>query len=280
MWIELHDTAVDHPKIKKASRDCDVIVPHFVGLLVTLWTWTLRFAPDGDLESFSRGEIEVAVGWDGVPGKFVAACIKNRLLDETEDGLCVHDWDDYSGSLKAAKRAREYRKRKKSSKASRDNAARSRDITLTERPDRNDQTERGDRQTERTRTDQFQTSPPPQPDLPPVYLVTNEDEQAIHRLRDYHAGKHGLKPRGSLTNRDDQERISKVLKEYGEEGCLEIIDGHHALCQSGKDGKAAFPFAFPWGKGPRSQPDWDWIAQLVKGAEAKPKTRWKPGMEP
>jgi hypothetical protein len=70
-------------------------------------------APDGDFTSFDEDDIEIGAKWDGEPGAFVAAAKARRLLDEVPDGLVCHDWEDYSGSLKAADRKRTERAAKK-----------------------------------------------------------------------------------------------------------------------------------------------------------------------
>lgn len=113
MWIELHDGARDHPKILKVARDLGIPKVHVLGHVCSLWTWTLRMAPDGDLSSFDHEDIEIAAEWDGEPGKFITACIERGLLDRTEYGLAIHDWFDFAGSLKSAQRSREYRQRQR-----------------------------------------------------------------------------------------------------------------------------------------------------------------------
>ncbi len=113
MWIELHDSARDHPKIIKIARDLGLSQAVTLGHVTSLWLWTLRMAPDGDLSSFDVDDIEIGAQWEGERGAFVAAAVARRLLDETVDGIVVHDWDDYSGTLKAAIRKRNQRVRKR-----------------------------------------------------------------------------------------------------------------------------------------------------------------------
>ncbi len=112
MWIELHDTVREHPKIAKLARRLGVPLVQAIGHVTALWCWTLRMAPDGDLRSFDSEDIEVAAMWEGPPGAFVAAAVAVRLLDARSNGHVIHDWDDYSGSLKAAERKRKERERK------------------------------------------------------------------------------------------------------------------------------------------------------------------------
>ena len=156
MWIELHDSSRDHPKILKLARKLKIDPAHALGLICSLWTWTLRMAPDGNLSSFEPDDIEIGAGWTGEEGAFVAACRSKpiKLLDAEKDGLVCHDWEDYSGSLKAAKRARDYRKRKRTKHDGHVTVtSQCGDITQTERPN--------DRTTERTNETREADTPPP-----------------------------------------------------------------------------------------------------------------------
>lgn len=260
MWIELHESARQHPKVLRLSRDLAVTWPTAFGYVCALWTWTLTMAPDGDLSSFEPEDIEFGCGWDGEPGILFQALLDRRLLDEDGNTVTVHDWWDFAGSLKAAKRKRKSRKRDGHGTRT----GRSRDSRVNVPEDR--PTDRPtDRQTRPTEggdhgaPSQFVTMPPPT--LPPIFQVTASHEEAIHRLRDHHAKLHGIKPRGFLTNREDLERIAKSLDEYGEAECQRIIEGHYALVKAGKEDRPGFVFAFPWPKGQRSDPDWDWMAE-------------------
>lgn len=112
MWIELHDSARDHPKILKLARVLGTSQVVTLGHVTSLWLWTLRMAPDGDLSSFDEEDIEIGAMWDGPPGKFVEAAVAKKLLDVVDGAYRVHDWEDYSGSLKSADRKRKERERK------------------------------------------------------------------------------------------------------------------------------------------------------------------------
>lgn len=144
MFCELHDSARDHPKVLKLARDLGIPEAHAFGLVCGLWTWTLRMAPDGDLSSFDSEDIEIGCKWTGEPGALYAALIKRRLLDKTDAGDAIHDWMDFAGSLKAAKRKQQQRERKRDGQ-SRDVTGQSRKVTEG-RPERtNDRNERPER---------------------------------------------------------------------------------------------------------------------------------------
>jgi hypothetical protein len=170
MWIELHDSARDHPKLLKLARDLGIAKVQALGHVCSLWLWVLRMAPDGDLSSFDGDDIEIGAEWDGQPGKFVSALISRRFIDKTDDGYVVHDWQDYSGSLKSAERMRKSRAAKRDRE--RDDALRnsseqlrtvaSRYAERPERPDRPDQNDRAN-VTAAPSVTRLTPEPPPSP---------------------------------------------------------------------------------------------------------------------
>ena len=154
MWIELHGSARTHPKINHLARDLGIPRVHAMGHVTTLWLWTLDMAPDGNLASFGDEDIEDGACWEGEPGAFVAACVVRRLLDESENGLLVHDWDEYAKFLKERERKRKWRENKTSGDITSVDGT-SPDVPVdrqTDRPDR--QTDQPtNRQTDRPRDD-------------------------------------------------------------------------------------------------------------------------------
>jgi hypothetical protein len=113
MWIELHDSAREHPKTLKLAKRLGIGPGAALGYICSLWCWTLRMAPDGDLGSFDAEDIAIGAQWEGDPKAFVDALVAVKYLDVHETGYRVHDWQDYSGSLKSAERTRVYRERKR-----------------------------------------------------------------------------------------------------------------------------------------------------------------------
>jgi hypothetical protein len=93
--------------------------------MVNLWCWVVRFAPDGNLQSFGVGAIEQAAQWRGERGAFVAALCRVGLLDEAGDSYVVHDWMERAGSYQVAQRARDRRAAKPSKN-------RKRSVTVTQ----------------------------------------------------------------------------------------------------------------------------------------------------
>ena len=108
-WIKLHSGVFRHPKTLRLARLLHVSPNCAVGELAALWTWTLEYAPTGDLSKYDVEEVAIAVGCaDG----FMDAAVAAGYLDKTESGLTVHDWDDYAGALIDARERNAERMRK------------------------------------------------------------------------------------------------------------------------------------------------------------------------
>lgn len=98
-WIESHQEVGRHPKTKKLARLLGVSLPAAVGHLHYLWWWALDFAQDGLLNKYDAGDIKDAMLWDGDENKLVDALITSGYIDDTEEGLQLHDWGEYAGKL-------------------------------------------------------------------------------------------------------------------------------------------------------------------------------------
>lgn len=83
----------DHPKF--ADLKARLSVPRYValGALETLWHFTGRFTPQGNIGKYSDAQIEAWLEWDGAPGALITALIGSRWVDrDTEFRILVHDW--------------------------------------------------------------------------------------------------------------------------------------------------------------------------------------------
>lgn len=121
-WIRLDGGFGRHPKILRLARSLGVDLLVARGIVVSLWTWTLEFAADGDLSSFEAEDIADGIGWSKDSDELIGALTEDkiRLLDRSEDGsLRVHDWMDYAGSSKAAEKKAEQRAKKKAAQVTR-----------------------------------------------------------------------------------------------------------------------------------------------------------------
>ncbi len=86
-------SATSHPKILKLMRRCGDIA--FFNL-IKLWTFVAQNRPDGDLTGLDADDIELAAGWTGQCSIFYRALLDLCLIDSTEGGLFVHDWQEHN----------------------------------------------------------------------------------------------------------------------------------------------------------------------------------------
>ena len=111
-WIESNQELGRHPKTRRLARLLGEKVPTVIGYLHLLWWWALDFAQDGNLSEYDEIDIADACLFDGDEKQFVDALIQARFLDQTEDGLVIHDWYDYAGKLIERRKDDAERKRK------------------------------------------------------------------------------------------------------------------------------------------------------------------------
>lgn len=127
-WIQVYSNIIAHPKTHNLSEElelkCAAVKPNVVaaGLVVSLWCWAAQNAVDGDLTGLSAAAIADAAGWRKKPKTFYDAMVKVGFIDESEDGVQLHDWMEYAWLLHEQtenrkendrKRAKNYRDRKK-----------------------------------------------------------------------------------------------------------------------------------------------------------------------
>lgn len=78
-----------HPKIVKLRRR---LGGSAIASLTQLWTYAGEERPSGRLTGMDVEDIEIAAGWDGEFGQFVAEMTDLRLLDLEAGIYSVHDW--------------------------------------------------------------------------------------------------------------------------------------------------------------------------------------------
>ena len=98
-WIESHQELRRHPKTRRVMRTLGVPVAQAIGHLHCLWWWAMDYAQDGDLSRYVNGDIADAAEWTGDPEQFVMALVEAGFIDQSDDGMRLHDWDDYAGRL-------------------------------------------------------------------------------------------------------------------------------------------------------------------------------------
>ena len=128
MWLEAHQELPQHPKTKRLARLLGISIRETVGSLYMFWGWAMEYAKDGDLSDYEAADIADAVQWEGDPEVFLNALIecgpgnKNGFIDRTENGLCIHEWNEYVGKkLEKLKNTRERMKKMRAEKSKTDN---------------------------------------------------------------------------------------------------------------------------------------------------------------
>lgn len=81
-----------HPKMKRLKKRLGV---EAVLALMQLWAWVAANRPNGVMSGLDAEDVELAADWDGEEGVFVSTLRELRLLDATEEGFAVHDWEEH-----------------------------------------------------------------------------------------------------------------------------------------------------------------------------------------
>lgn len=89
MDIRINVNFFSHPKTQKLIRR---LGPESVLCLLQLWTWAAQNRPNGLLHGLDDEDLEIASGWSGSAGVFVDMLKSLAWLDETKEGLYIHDW--------------------------------------------------------------------------------------------------------------------------------------------------------------------------------------------
>lgn len=115
MYLEIDEGFLGH---RKTIRFCSLMKnPEAPTLLLRLWTWACRSAPDGDLSGMEPYDIEIAVGYRELDGSCFAALVASRFVDvdaETGRPSRIHNWMERTGGAiarmaQAAEKKRLYR---------------------------------------------------------------------------------------------------------------------------------------------------------------------------
>ena len=98
-WIKVQDTLPDHRKVVGAAASLKMDKDAFVGKLVRLWLWVLSQREDGCLREADAETVADVMRYRGKPAKLMAALLGAGLLDVTEGGYMIHDWQESVGAL-------------------------------------------------------------------------------------------------------------------------------------------------------------------------------------
>lgn len=125
IWVAVYKS-IDGPKLRRLYKYIHGNKAEAIGILVTLWQWGLDNAePDGRIISADKEDVEeclATLGCKASTDKIVEGLIESGWIDETDEGLFLHDWDTWQEPFYKAKarrendnkRKQEYRRRKAS----------------------------------------------------------------------------------------------------------------------------------------------------------------------
>ncbi len=123
-WIQIYSNLPTHPKTARLADELGLtsaaVSPNVlaVGILVSLWTWAIQNAYNGDLSKCSPRLIADACRWRKRPEALIKGLLAAGFLDED---MKLHDWEEYSVLLmesednkreKTKERVRKYREKK------------------------------------------------------------------------------------------------------------------------------------------------------------------------
>jgi len=87
---------VESLKFKKLKMKLGLAQWQAIGLLESLWMFTARNAPLGDIGRHSNEDIAVHLEWSGDADSLILALTECRWIDESEEHrLLIHDWADH-----------------------------------------------------------------------------------------------------------------------------------------------------------------------------------------
>ena len=89
---------LEHPKVLELADALDLPRYAVIGILESLWCWTGRYCPRGDVGRYSNRRLATeAIRWDGDPDALIGALISTGWLDESDEHrLLIHDWADHA----------------------------------------------------------------------------------------------------------------------------------------------------------------------------------------
>lgn len=127
-WISVHESVVG-AKLRLFAKELNASQNEALGLLITLWLWGIHNADRyGKIVGATKSDVAKVI-YSGLNDKLnpidsVDALIKTNWIDIDEDGLYIHDWNEWQKQWYKAldvrdrerERKREERARKKEAK--------------------------------------------------------------------------------------------------------------------------------------------------------------------
>lgn len=121
-WISVHEQVIGG-KLRCLAKELDSSQNEALGILITLWLWGINNADrEGRIVGADKEDVAKAlvVGIDKRlnPNDAVEALIRTHWIDVENDGLFLHDWEEWQEQwYKAIKRREDDKERKRKSRA-------------------------------------------------------------------------------------------------------------------------------------------------------------------
>ncbi len=110
-WIESHQSLALHPKLTRLARSLRVRRSTAIGMLHLLWWWAFDITQDGHIDTTAK-DLAALMDWPKNPDTLLQSLIENRWIDQRNDQLFIHDWEDYTEKL-SEKRANDRERQRK-----------------------------------------------------------------------------------------------------------------------------------------------------------------------
>jgi hypothetical protein len=233
-WRKLEDTFYDSPKIKRLARNLDIDRPTAAGMIVLLWSWALRHAPDGDLSKFEIEDIEDAACWSGNRGDFLHGCVKSRLIDLDDNGeITLHNWMLRGGSFAENQRKQRHKARKRQSDVAATSWRRPGDVAATENPVIEER--RGDKNIYTSNVTSCCTNvqivDQPRPEQARLEsgqpISPKETRNDVAEVWEHYRTHHPKAVRVLKSGRKEYRLIKQRLQDFGVDEIKRAIDGYH-----------------------------------------------------
>ncbi len=101
-------TLFTHPKFRRLCHELKLSVPLALGHLELLWRVAYE---SGDALIGDEIDVELASQWEGNPGAWAATLLRLHLLDQSPEGLSIHDLRDHEPEYVKDRRRKEAERR-------------------------------------------------------------------------------------------------------------------------------------------------------------------------
>ncbi|MCL4474297.1 MAG: hypothetical protein M1455_10255 [Actinobacteria bacterium] len=109
-WMKFDINLEQHPKTQRLARILKISLPTTIGHLFMLWTWSLKYAEDGDLKKYEAADIANGIHWDGDPEMLISAFKETSFIDDDDR---IHDWEGHQGALLELRKANALREKER-----------------------------------------------------------------------------------------------------------------------------------------------------------------------